>query len=85
MEMAPTDAELAKDEEYAKGVAAILKNVPALQAGVISGDPVSIQDGHRRRPGWLSYAGARTGNGTPRKVKSSDAERSSSRTSSTPP
>ena len=71
--VAQTDPDL-KDEEFARGVGRILTNVPALRAAALSGDPEQVKsaisvarDGYRMQ--------ARTGNGTPRKMKSSDAEK----------
>jgi hypothetical protein len=68
-----TDPDLA-DPDFAKGVGKILTNVPALRAAALSGDPdqarsaISVaRDGYRMQ--------ARTGNGTPRKMKASDVER----------
>jgi hypothetical protein len=72
--VAESDPDL-KDEEFARGVGQILKNVPALRAAALSGDPEQVKSAIAvARDGYRMQA-ARTGNGTPRKVKSSDAER----------
>ena len=72
--VAETDPDLA-DPEFAKGVGQILKNVPALRAAALSGDPEQVKSAISVARDGYRMQSARTGNGTPRKVKSSDAER----------
>lgn len=72
--VAETDPDL-KDEEFAAGVGRILKNVPALRAAALSGDPDQVRSAIAVARDGYRMQSARTGNGTPRRVKSSDAER----------
>ena len=72
--VAETDPDL-KDEEFAAGVGKILKNVPALRAAALSGDPDQVRSAIAVARDGYRMQSARTGNGTPRRVKSSDAER----------
>ena len=73
LEVAATDPDL-KDPEIAKGVGTILRNNPALRASALSGDPELLRSAIAiARDGYKIQA--RTGTaGTPRKVRSSDAE-----------
>jgi hypothetical protein len=74
VEVAQTDPDL-RDEEFAKGVGQILKNVPALRAAALSGDPDQVKSAISVARDGYRMQSARTGNGTPRKVKKGDAER----------
>ena len=74
LEMASEDADLA-DPEIAKVVGTILRNNVALKGAATSGDPDAVRNAISvARDGYRMHA--RTADsGTPRKVKSSDAER----------
>jgi hypothetical protein len=74
MEVSETDPDL-RDLEFAAGVGKILKGEPGLRALALSGDPQLVRSAIAIARDGYKIQAARTGNGTPRKVKSSDAER----------
>jgi hypothetical protein len=64
-----------RDPEVAAQVGAVLKSNAALRGAATSGNPDVIRDAIAMARDGVRLQGARPGNGTPRKVKSSDAER----------
>lgn len=74
VEMAGEDPDLA-NPEIAKEVGAILRDNVALRGAATSGYPDAIRDAISVARDRYKVQGARTQGGTPRKVRSSDAER----------
>jgi hypothetical protein len=75
LEVAESDPDL-KEPEIAKGVGTVLKNNPALKAAALSGDPELVRSAIAIARDGYKIQASRTGStGTPRRVKSSDAER----------
>ena len=72
--MADEDPDL-RDPEIAAQVGAVLKGNAALRGAATSGNPDVIRDAIAMARDGVRLQGARPASGTPRKVKSSDAER----------
>lgn len=75
LEVAETDPDL-RDPEFAAAVGGLLKGNPALRAAALSGDPELVRSSIAIARDGVRMQSARPGKtGTPRKVRSSDAER----------
>ena len=74
LEVAETDPDL-RDPEFAAAVGGLLKGNPALRAAALSGDPELVRSSIAIARDGVRMQSARPGKtGTPRKVRSSDAE-----------